>query len=302
MCCSMVIIDLSEQYKTKQQQKKGCVTKQTTTTTTTKKGCVDIQCLNCEIRADGFRLLRLSFPEDVSIFSTRRHARGGISPPLLSARSAAWGLSPALPPFSPLMMSPRMQQQHHPAFSALSRQMWMCRPRPRMQYSQSQITAGILDVEMGKSISKAAKDNGVPFTSLYRKVKAHSSQRTEDGQPPPPPPPPPPLPPHSEDPLSFMVEPQLAEDALPFVVQPQPAEDSLPFAVEPQPAEDLPPFAVQPQSAGEERRHSEEEPPPVAAGEPRSADETPLPPEEPPLLAEDPGLLEDPHQLKLDRE
>lgn len=54
------------------------------------------------------------------------------------------------------------------------------RPRPRLQYSQSQITAAILDVEMGKSISKAAKDNGVPFTSLYRKVKARSLQQAED--------------------------------------------------------------------------------------------------------------------------
>ena len=49
-----------------------------------------------------------------------------------------------------------------------------------MQYTPSQISAAILDVEMGKSISKSAKDNGVPFTSLYRKVKARSAQQSGD--------------------------------------------------------------------------------------------------------------------------
>lgn len=82
------------------------------------------------------------------------------------------------------MMMPPMQ---HPAFaSAISRQLWMSaagnsyRPRPRMQYSQGQIDSALLDVEMGKSISRSAKDNGVPFTSLYRRVKARSVQQSED--------------------------------------------------------------------------------------------------------------------------
>lgn len=75
-----------------------------------------------------------------------------------------------------MLMAPQLQ---HPAFSAAAfqRQMWMnsnlmnYRPRPRLQYTQSQIDAAIHDVTTGKSISKAAKDHGVPFTSLYRKIK-----------------------------------------------------------------------------------------------------------------------------------
>ncbi|XP_076464302.1 uncharacterized protein LOC143296310 isoform X3 [Babylonia areolata] len=102
-----------------------------------------------------------------------------------STLSPRWGINAAFPSFTPTMM-PRMQ---HPAFSALSRSLWMggamanYKPRPRLQYTASQISAAIQDVEMGKSISKAAKDNGVPFTSLYRKVKARSSsQHSEDAQ------------------------------------------------------------------------------------------------------------------------
>ena len=46
------------------------------------------------------------------------------------------------------------------------------RPRPRLQYSSGQLASAIQQVAMGKSICQSAKNNGVPFTSLYRKVKA----------------------------------------------------------------------------------------------------------------------------------
>ncbi|KAL8615716.1 hypothetical protein ACOMHN_007469 [Nucella lapillus] len=103
-----------------------------------------------------------------------------------STLSPRWGLgATAFPSFTPTGMS----QIQHPAFSALSRSFWMSggmanyKPRPRLQYTADQISTAIQDVDMGKSISKAAKDNGVPFTSLYRKVKArNSSLQSEEPQ------------------------------------------------------------------------------------------------------------------------
>lgn len=197
-------------------------------------------------------------------------------------------MNPALSPFNPLMM-PRMQ---HPAFSALSRQMWMSanmasyRPRPRLQYSQSQITAAILDVEMGKSISKAARDNGVPFTSLYRKVKAHSLQQTEDD--------PPPLPMEESIPYGEPLPP--AEP--PSDENPLPAAEP-PSDVNPLPAEEL---ASDGNTLPAEELTSDGNT--LPAGE-LTSDGNPLPaeellsdgkpfPTEDPLLSEDPGSLQGP--------
>ncbi|KAL8615717.1 hypothetical protein ACOMHN_007470 [Nucella lapillus] len=56
------------------------------------------------------------------------------------------------------------------------------RPRARLQYSTQQMARAIADVEEGKPVRLAARENGIPLRSLYHRLKMRSSKKGPDKQ------------------------------------------------------------------------------------------------------------------------
>lgn len=133
-----------------------------------------------------------------------------------------------------------------------------------MQYTQGQIDAAIHDVRDGKSISKAAKDHGVPFTSLYRKIKSKGSVSSPSSAQPPSPSVGPPLSPSSPHPFLQSASPQFEESSQePHLSHQSHDPDNLPITFEseypPVHSEDSNPDLVDYQSHSGHLKHEADE-------------------------------------------